>query len=381
MKKQDTNLTLFFTAGLGLKTWAKLGILGREVELYKRLSKKLKAVNFVTYGGKQDKDYSEGLGTIKLLATGWHKMPALTANLLLLKHRQELKETDVLKTNQIQGSEIAIRLKKRLGKKLIVRCGYLHSQFIRKQTENSGNIRKAARLEKEAFASADAGIVTSERDKAYVVENHKIEQEKIKVVPNYVVTDVFKPFPNAKKEYDLAFVGRAGKQKNLENLLKAIKRLKAGGKPVSMIMAGGCCADSKIRELVKRYGLNLTFKDSVPNFDLPLALSQATAFILPSHYEGHPKALLEAMSCGMPCIGTDVEGIREDLEHMKTGYLCGTDCKSIGAAIENVLSDEALQRKMGASARKHILKNYQVNTALEKELKAIQEVMENETLS
>ena len=103
--------------------------------------------------------------------------------------------------------------------------------------------------------------------------------------------------------------------------------------------------------------------------------NQARIFIIPSYYEGHPKALLEAMSCSMPCIGSDVIGIREDIEHLVTGYMCETDFKSIADAIDFPLSDEHLQSKLGRNARKHILTNYSLDKILQMELEIIKEVL------
>lgn len=80
----DTTLTLFFIGGVSLNTWAELGNLDRELELYKRLSNKLKRINFVTCETKK----------IKYKHTGF-----------------ELN-TNILKTNQILGSEIPLWFKK-----------------------------------------------------------------------------------------------------------------------------------------------------------------------------------------------------------------------------------------------------------------------------
>ena len=62
MKLSDINLTLFFTGGVGLKTWAEVGNLDREVAIYKRLTGHLRPVNFITYGGKDDGQYAEIVG-------------------------------------------------------------------------------------------------------------------------------------------------------------------------------------------------------------------------------------------------------------------------------------------------------------------------------
>lgn len=372
---EDTTLTLFFTGGVSLKTWVEVGNLDRELELYKRLGKKLKDVNMVTYGGKTDRLYTKNLEEINLLSTTWYNDSKWTILHLLLKYSPQIYSSDIFKTNQIPGLEIPIWLKKRFGKKLIVRCGYLHSYFTKNQTKDEKIINDAIQLEKKAFLSADIGIVTSSWQRDIVIKQHNIEPSKIKVIPNYVVTDVFKPHPEIQKKYDLIFVGRTGDQKNIGNLLKAIHYLKTKNRSVSLLMVGGCCSDKKIKETVNHYNLDVTFKGNILNFDLPYVLNQAKVFILPSYYEGHPKALLEAMSCGLSCIGSDARGIREDIEHMKTGYLCKADYGSIAKAIELVLSDESIQKTIGKNARYYILKKYSIDQILKMELDVIQEVI------
>jgi glycosyltransferase involved in cell wall biosynthesis len=287
----------------------------------------------------------------------------------------KIYESDVLKTNQIPGSEIPIWFKKHFGKKLIVRCGYLHSYFIKNQSRDQRAINDAIQLEGKAFSCADMGIVTSSWQRDIVIKQYNIEPAKIKVIPNYVITDVFKPHPEIQKKYDLIFVGRSGSQKNLSNLLKAIQYLRTKDKNISLLMVGGCCKNNEIKEIVNQYRVNVTFKGNISNFELPYVLNQAKVFILPSYYEGHPKTLLEAMSCGLPCVGTDVVGIKEDIQHMETGYLCKTDYKSIANAIETVLSDDLLQKKIGENARKYILKKYSIDKILKMELEVIREVV------
>src|SRR3546814_18364330 len=74
-------------------------------------------------------------------------------------------------------------------------------------------------------------------------------------------------------------------------------------------------------------------------------------FVLPSSYEGHPKTLLEAMACGAAVIGTDVPGIREVIEDGRTGLLCAPTAAALRDAIERLLSDEPLRRRLGGHAR------------------------------
>jgi glycosyltransferase involved in cell wall biosynthesis len=373
--EENTSLALFFTKKTSLVTWARVGNLDRETALYKKLSERLKTVGFVTYGGKKDKRFADRLNNIKLMPVQWHRRKINTVLELILNYYPELRRTNVLKTNQIEGSEIPIWFKKRFGKKLITRCGYLHSYFVRESTADNKKIEAAVQLERNAFKSADLGIVTSKWQKDIVVQNYNIDREKIKVVPNYVVTDIFKPNLVLSKEFDLIYVGRSGEQKNLDNLFKALHCLKRKNKNLSLMMIGGSCRDRKLRELAVQYDINVTFRDNVPNFKLPIFLNKARVFILPSKYEGHPKSLIEAMCCGLPCIGSDAVGIKEDIKHMETGYLCNTNYESIAEAIDSVLSDESLRVYMGKNAREYVLRNYSLDKILKKELAVIREVI------
>lgn len=304
----------------------------------------------------------------------WHTK-TITILHLLLRYFSEINHSDILKTNQIRGAEIPLWIKKRFGKKLIVRCGYLLSRGTIKKYKAEKIIRAAIQLEKDAFTLADMGVVTSAWQREIIINHYKLDPAKIKVIPNYVVTDVFKPDLRIQKKYDLVFIGRDGNEKNIDNLLKAMYHLKTKKRNVSLMMVGGCCYDNKIKRMISEYALDVTLKGSVPNFELPKTIKQARLFIIPSYFEHHPKALLEAMSCGLPCIGTDVTGIKEDIEHLITGYLCKTDFKSIATATELLLSDEALQAKLGRNARKYILKKYTIDRILQMELEVINEVL------
>jgi glycosyltransferase involved in cell wall biosynthesis len=111
----------------------------------------------------------------------------------------------------------------------------------------------------------------------------------------------------------------------------------------------------------------------VPNSELPGYLNRAGLFILPSFYEGHPKALIEAMACGLPVIGADSPGIRELIRHGETGYLCGTEPESIREAIQDLLDSPTLSAQMGHHARQFVIENYSLDRIAELELALLKE--------
>ena len=81
----------------------------------------------------------------------------------------------------------------------------------------------------------------------------------------------------------------------------------------------------------------LIWEGGIPNSELPGYINKAKAFVLPSIYEGHPKALIEAMACSIPVIGCDSPGIKEIIGNGSNGLLCATTPGSLRNAINKVL--------------------------------------------
>lgn len=85
-------------------------------------------------------------------------------------------------------------------------------------------------------------------------------------------------------------------------------------------------------------------------------------FVLPSHFEGLPIALLEAMEAGVPTVATSVGGIPEVIVHGKTGVLVRKgDVAGLSTAITALLQDPEQRRQIGTAARNHIHQMFNVD--------------------
>jgi glycosyltransferase involved in cell wall biosynthesis len=344
----------------------------REIALYQKYQERGIKVSFVTYGDEHDLQFAHRIPGIEILCNKWRKWGLnwrIYATLIPLLHASTLRKADVIKTNQMLGADIALRAARMWNKPLISRCGYMFSDHVARQYgDGSSRAIKARKLEQHVFKSADRIIVTTDQIRADIELGLPDCHEKIDVIPNYVETDRFFP-TDAKKERDILFIGRLANQKNPTTLLEAAKKVKA-----QIVVIGNGPLEKELKENYGNMNGRLEWKGNIPNSELPGYMNRSKIFVLPSHYEGHPKTLIEAMSCGMPVIGADSLGIREIIRHGENGWLCGTDVESIGQAIRKLLKDPALAQRIGDNARQFVLQNCTLEDIVEKELKVIKEV-------
>lgn len=363
------SLALFFTVGVSLKTWHDIGMIDREVAIYNELSKYFKHIYFFTYGDKEDLKFKSYLANnITINPKKYISNSFLYSFMIPFINRKILKDVDILKTNQMWGSWSAVLTKLIYRKKIVVRTGYMLSIFEKKNPKRWKRwIVK--NIEKVAYKFADGIITTSKSNFEYVEKKYNPSCVHV-VIPNYVETVVFKPMNILKKTGSVCFVGRFNRQKNLFSLLEALK-----GLPYTLTIIGSGEQEEQLKEFANKNNINANFLGNIPNHELPKILNQHEIFILPSLWEGMPKTLLEAMACGLPVIGTDINGTREVIVNGKNGILCDMHPNSIREAIKNLMGNDELKKKLGENARNTIVGNYSLNNLALKELKLMEELI------
>lgn len=85
--------------------------------------------------------------------------------------------------------------------------------------------------------------------------------------------------------------------------------------------------------------------------DVAALLRGADLFVLPSHREGMPRAIIEAMMTGLPVVATDIRGAREQVIDGETGLLVPVkDEAALAAALDRLVADPALRARMGEAS-------------------------------
>ena len=185
--------------------------------------------------------------------------------------------------------------------------------------------------------------------------------QQIDVIPNGVDADLFKPL-NAtsgdRSVFRLICVSRLVERKGIEDILSALAELPSEGIELSVVGSGH--HENRLKQRCNELALNsvVDFQGFCPREELPRLYAQSDAFILTSRSEAFGNVFAEAMSCGLPIIGTAVGGI-PDLVSEENGLL--VEPGNIGAikrAILRLKASRSLCQKMGIANREKIEKNY-----------------------
>ncbi|MBV9734338.1 MAG: glycosyltransferase family 4 protein [Acidisphaera sp.] len=93
--------------------------------------------------------------------------------------------------------------------------------------------------------------------------------------------------------------------------------------------------------------------------DIPAILAASDVFVLPSHFEGLPMSVIEAMLVGLPVVATAIRGPREQVVDGVTGLLVPPrEVAALAAALARLAADPALRRSMGQAGRARALALY-----------------------
>ena len=120
-----------------------------------------------------------------------------------------------------------------------------------------------------------------------------------------------------------------------------------------------------LEKMLAFYGLNREkIKILAHTKEVFAEIARRDVLLMPSLAEGTPFAMIEAMACGRPALGTPIGGIPELIIANRTGWLARTtDPADIAAGLENVWQERARWREFGSNAQRHVVENYNEETS------------------
>ena len=233
--------------------------------------------------------------------------------------------------------------------------------------EHNARERYTPRRLRQALALApftEASIGVSEGVRTSLLERGFAPQQCL-AIPNGIALDRFPddllPAHWSDREGAILMAARFARQKDHGTLINALALLRSRGQTPALELAGTGSArlQRQTQALVARLGLQQQVRFLGNVADLPQRLANAQVFVLSTRWEGMPLALVEAMAAGCACIGTDVVGVREVIEHGITGLLVPPDdAAALADAMLTLRQNPALAQQLGCAARERALSTY-----------------------
>jgi len=213
----------------------------------------------------------------------------------------------------------------------------------------------------------------------------KYSRPDILYIPNGVDVEMFKPRGDRAphEATRIVFAGRFNPEKGLNRLIEAVKLLEGRGitnpavanalaeSAYSVEVYGGGPLEREMKTLSTNYGLDhrIRFMGWVKREELSVRLGEADIFVIPSDIEGMPLGCLQAMASGLAIVGSRTFGISEVVRDGENGILVEVgDVRGLADALERLLNDRALIRKMGERGRQIIFEEFRWDVIVEQYL-------------
>jgi glycosyltransferase involved in cell wall biosynthesis len=234
-------------------------------------------------------------------------------------------------------------------------------QYIRILTDDSFLESVAWRYMHWFYGQLDTVFVNSEEYRQSWIR-HGLDPARLKILPRGLDTELFHParrepaffekFGACNGEVRLLYVGRISREKDLDLLAAAYRRLRDEGLPVQLFIVGhGPYSEAFAKSLPEA-----VFTGYLRGNELATAYASADVFVFPSTTDTFGNVILEAQACGLPVVVSDSGGPKELVEDKANGLITKShDVDDLARAIRALVMDPALRDRMGKSARNSVI--------------------------
>ena len=283
-----------------------------------------------------------------------------------ITHATQMRECAALRVFQVTGVIPALIARRRFGTPYVTTYGFWYARLS--QPGPKGVLKRL--VERYGLKHAAAVIATTPELAARASRLAR----RVELIPNGVDTARFRPpaAPPVNQPKRILFVGRLSAEKNLRTIVAATRYV---GEEVRTTMVGAGTLRDDLAAQARELGVAVEFPGVVDQGRLPDVYASADVFVLASFTEGHPKVLLEAMACGVPCVASDCAGNRSLVADGRTGLLFDPrDARHLADCLDRVIKDPALGRRLADAARAEVVARYDLRALVEREIALVRQV-------
>ncbi len=234
-------------------------------------------------------------------------------------------------------------------------------QYIRILTEDSFLESVTWRYMHWFYGQLDTVFVNSEEYRQSWI-GRGFDPAKLKIFPRGLDTELFHParrnpaffqrFRACDGEVRLLYVGRVSREKDLDFLATAYRRLRDEGLPVHLFVVGHGPYSDEFAKLLPE----ASFTGYLTGKALATAYASADIFVFPSTTDTFGNVIIEAQASGVPAVVSDSGGPKELVQHDENGLITKShDLDDFTRAIRALVVDPARRKRMGNRARQSVL--------------------------
>lgn len=239
----------------------------------------------------------------------------------------------------------------------------------------------------DKISRADFIVCISEFHKAFFLDLGA-RPDQLHIVYCGIDVTHFSPATIARQNIETPHIvssGRLVEKKGFLDLVDACRLLTERGVPYRCTIGGSGPQEPDIRERIRHHGLErqvtVTGK-ALTQEELPDFMRDADIYALPCIWaqdgdvDGLPQMLMEAISCEVPAVSTNLVGIPDLIIDGQTGLLVEPgDSARLADAIQRLVENPNEARTMAAAGRERVLQKFEINTALQPLIKLFEDQM------
>jgi glycosyltransferase involved in cell wall biosynthesis len=234
-------------------------------------------------------------------------------------------------------------------------------QYIRILTEDSFLESATWRYMHWFYGQLDTVFINSEEYRQSWIKRG-FDPAKLKIFPRGLDTELFHPtrrdpaffekFGAQNGEVRLLYVGRISKEKDLDVLADAYRRLREEGLSIQLFVVGhGPYSQAFAESLPEAF-----FTGYLTGKELATAYASADIFVFPSTTDTFGNVIIEAQASGVPVIVSDAGGPKELVEDNENGLITKShDVDDFARAVRRLIVDPELRERMGDRARQSVI--------------------------
>ena len=218
------------------------------------------------------------------------------------------------------------------------------------------------------FGNLCDGIVTPSLKMKNELVGYGVKKP-IKVVPNFIDFSLFKAKDETylrsrlqlgAEERILLSVGRLGKEKNFDFLLRVFKKLAHSHQKTHLVIVGQGLEKENLEELARKLGVDrrVHFTGRIPYEEMPLVYSGADIFVFASETETQGVCVLEAAAAGLPVVAVKDAAFQNIIVKGENGFLLPLQEEKFVEKISLILNDPHLQREFSENSVKIAQQNF-----------------------